>query len=414
MRYTYRHTLNASYLGYITQAIVNNLSPLLFVIFKTEFGLSIEQIGLLISINFAIQIVTDLVSTRFIDRVGFRVPAVVAHVLAAIGLVLLGVLPGLMPPYLGLLVATLFTAVGGGLTEVLISPIVEALPGDEKASAMSFLHSFYSWGQVSVVLVTTAFFALFGSGSWRILPIVWALVPAFNTYLFAKVPLCALVADGEREPIGRLFKTSAFWLLLILMVCSGAAEQAMAQWSSLFAEMGLGVSKSTGDLLGPCLFAVLMGVARTFYGVKGSKIRLKPALVACAALAITSYALAVLSGSPILSLVGCAMTGLAVGLLWPGVFSLSSKRFPAGGATMFAILALAGDLGCSIGPGLVGLVSSVASSGAIPLATKLFGAQDMLRTGLHMGLMSAMLFPILLLIGLLFLKTDPSRLSASK
>ena len=392
---TYKHTLYASYLGYVTQAIVNNLPPLLFIVFSRDFGISLEKIGLLISLNFGVQIATDWACAHVLDKIGYRPASVIAHALCALGLALLGVLPRVMDPYLGLVVATVINAVGGGMIEVLISPIVESLPGDKKAASMSLLHSFYCWGQTAVVLLSTLYFTTVGLAAWRWLAALWALVPLFNMFFFLKVPLCALVEEGKGLSLKALFSRGAFWLMLLLMVCAGASEQAMAQWASLFAEMGLGVSKTMGDLLGPCAFAILMGSARVFFGSRGSHLPLTRILTGSAALCVASYLVAVFSPLPILSLMGCALCGLSVGAMWPATISLSARSFPQGGTAMFAMLALAGDLGCSSGPGLVGVVSSRVQEGA-RWAQALFqgGGQAALKA----GLLLAIAFPVLMVL----------------
>lgn len=380
----YKSTLYASYIGYITQAIINNLSPLLFVTYQREFSISLKRISLLILINFGTQIITDLVAAKYVDKIGYRKAIILAHSLSVLGLIGLGTLPFLMSnPYAGLILATLLNAVGGGLIEVLISPIVEALPGDEKASAMSLLHSFYCWGQVGVVLLSTLYFSIVGMNNWKYLTILWAMIPFLNIFLFAKVPLCTLVEEEERLPLKQLFKVKIFWILFLLMICAGASELAMSQWSSLFAETGLNVSKQVGDLLGPCAFAVLMGLSRVFYGIRGSKIDLWKALIGSGILCIVSYAAAVFSPWPLLSLFGCALCGLSVGMMWPGTFSLASESYKNGGTAMFAVLALAGDIGCSAGPGLVGLF-----------------------TNLKTGLLMASIFPLLLVFGIFLLKRE--------
>jgi fucose permease len=400
MKYTYKHTLYASYLGYITQAIINNLSPLLFVTFQREFQISLEQIGLLISLNFGIQILVDLAAAHFVDRIGYRASAVIAHIVSTMGLVCLGILPNVLPnPYMGLIVSVVLNSIGGGIIEVIISPIVESLPGEEKASAMSLLHSFYCWGHVAVVVLSTVYFKTAGLGRWFYLPLLWALVPLFNTIFFTGVPLRTLVETHEQTPLRRLFQANVFWILFLLMVSAGAAEQAMSQWSSLFAEMGIGVSKTLGDLLGPCLFAVLMGLSRTFYGIKGSKIDLRKALVISSICCAASYLLAVFSPIPFLSLMGCAFVGLFVGIMWPGVFSLSAKTYPQGGTAMFAILALAGDVGCSAGPGLVGVVSDTVQKVNPGFLLNWFTSSSITETGLKAGLLLAILFPILMVLG---------------
>lgn len=382
----YRRTLYASYLGYITQAIINNLAPLLFVIFQDEYHISVAQIGFLVTYNFGVQILVDVLAARYAEHLGYKPCIVVAHVLCAAGLVGLGVLPGLMPPYAGLLLAVTVYAVGGGLIEVLISPIVQVLPTDEKSSAMSLLHSFYCWGHAAVVILTTLFFWLVGTAYWRLLTALWAILPAANAVLFVGCPIRVLSEDAGPMPVKQLLRMGMFWLFAILMVCSGAAEQAMSQWASYFAERGLRVSKSMGDLLGPCLFALLMGLSRLFYGIKGEKIPLERFIIFSGILCIASYLIAVLAPLPVLALVGCGLCGLSVGILWPGVFSLAAEYCPQGGTAMFALLALAGDVGCSSGPSLVGAVAQ--------------GFHGQLKA----GLLAAIVFPVVLSVGVRFLK----------
>ena len=383
MNKAYYRTLYASYLGYVTQAIVNNLAPLLFVIFQEEFRLTVTQIGFLVTFNFAVQIATDLVAAKYVEKWGYKPSILAAHVFSAVGLVGLGVFPGLFgDAYLGLLLAITVYAIGGGLIEVLVSPIVEALPMDGKSAAMSLLHSFYCWGHTAVVLLSTLYFTLMGTASWRLLTMLWAIVPFLNIFLFAGAPVKVLVEESESLPLKKLLRTKLFWVLFLLMVCSGASEQAMSQWSSYFAETGLKVSKTLGDLLGPCLFAVLMGMSRVFYGIKGNSIPLKKFISVSSLLCIGSYLLAVFSPVPLLSLVGCAVCGLSVGIMWPGCFSLAAQHCPQGGTAMFALLALAGDIGCGGGPSVVGLVSDG------------FGGE------LKIGLLAAIVFPILLIAGI--------------
>lgn len=387
MKWTYRHTLYASYLGYITQAIINNLPPLLFLTFQRTFDISLELISMLITINFGIQILVDFISARYVDKIGYRPCIVAAHVFAVAGLVALGTLPYMLPnPYVGILIAMALNAVGGGITEVLVSPIVESLPGDEKASAMSMLHSFYCWGHMGVVILSTAYFAIAGMDAWRFLPFLWAIIPLMNVYFFLKVPIRTLVSEEESMPMKTLLGTRIFWILFVLMVCSGASEQGMSQWSSYFAESGLGVSKTMADLLGPCAFALMMGISRLVYGLYGSKINLHGALYASGALCVVSYLISVFAPLPVLSLAGCALCGLSVGMMWTGTFSTASVANPQGGTAMFALLALAGDLGCAGGPALVGFVSGAANG------------------QLKAGLLCAIIFPIGLMAGLYVLR----------
>lgn len=383
MRLSYRHTLQASYIGYITQAIVNNLAPLLFLTLQTTYAIPLEQITLLVTVNFGIQLLVDLISAKFIDRIGYRLPIVAAHIFAGIGLIGLGVFPEWFPsPFLGLLFAVCLYAIGGGLIEVLISPIVEACPTDRKSAAMSLLHSFYCWGSVLVILLSTLFFATVGIASWRILTCLWAAVPLLNALYFLFVPLAKLVEDGEGLSMGSLFRSRLFWIFALMMLCSGASELAMSQWASAFAESGLGVSKTIGDLAGPCLFAILMGLSRVLHARYSEHMDLMRLMVGSGLLCICSYLLAAFSPWPLLSLAGCALCGLSVGILWPGTFSIAAARCPKGGTALFALLALAGDLGCSSGPTVVGMVSG------------LFDNQ------LKWGLLAAVLFPVLLLVGI--------------
>ena len=386
MALSYKHTKYAAYIGYIVQAVINNLMPLLFVSFQRDFSLGLDKISLLISMNFGVQILTDLIAAKFADRLGYRTMAISAHIMAVCGLCALAVLPFIIPPFIALCICSALMAIGGGLTEVVISPIVEALPGDEKASAMSMLHSFYCWGQVLVVLLSTLYFVTVGVANWRILPLLWALIPFFNTFFFAKVPIRTLDEDNTPVPLRQLFGIKLFWLFLILMLCAGASELAMSQWASLFAEEGLGVSKTFGDLLGPCAFAVLMGSARVFFGFYGEKIDLRKAIALSGVLCVISYMTAVFAPVPVISLIGCAVCGLSVGIMWPGTFSLASRHCPQGGTAMFAILALAGDVGCAAGPAMAGFVSDLAGG------------------DLKSGLFAAALFPVLLIIGMATLR----------
>ncbi len=386
-RWNYNHTLYASYLGYVCQAIVNNLAPLLFLTLQRTYGISLGQITLLVTFNFGVQLLVDLASTLFVDRLGYRRCAVIAHVCCALGLAGLAVLPELLPhPYVGLLAAVCLYAVGGGLIEVLISPIVEACPTEKKDAAMSLLHSFYCWGCVLVIALSTAFLALLGSDSWRMLPLLWALVPAANAMLFSRVPVNSLTPEGGGMSVRELLRSSGFWLLALLMVCAGASELSMSQWASAFAEKGLGISKTLGDLAGPCFFAVLMGLARVLYAAFSDRISLLGFMRGSCVLCVTSYLLAVFAPHPALALLGCGLCGLSVGILWPGVFSIAAGRMPAGGTALFALLALGGDLGCSSGPTLVGFVSERA--GGV----------------LQAGLLAAILFPLVLLAGSFWLR----------
>jgi len=351
----FKNTVFACYRGYITQGIVNNLSPLFFVLFQNKFGISYSLISALILCNFVTQVITDMLSVKYVDRIGYRKSAVIAHALAFLGLVMQGTLPNVLPaPYVGLVLATIVNGVGGGLIEVIISPIVDSCPGDAKASAMSLLHSFYCWGQVGVVLITTLLLRLIGEDLWFIIPILWSLLPLYNLFRFLKVPLMPTVPEEEKTPLKTLFTSKIFLVALLLMLCAGASELAMSQWSSLFAERALGVTKVIGDLLGPCLFAVFMGIGRTIYGVWGEKIHLTGAMVFCAALCILCYLGTALFENPWLSLLSCALCGFSVSLMWPGTFSLTSAAYPKGGTAMFGHFGGVGRCGLLCGPGIDG------------------------------------------------------------
>ncbi|MGI5959865.1 MAG: MFS transporter [Massiliimalia sp.] len=388
IRNNYNHTIYAAYIGYITQAIINNFAPLLFLTFQSSFSISLDKIALLVSFNFAVQLLVDFLAAKFVDRIGYRPCILAAHVCSAAGLIGLAILPDLFPdPYIGMLTAVFFYAIGGGLIEVLVSPIVEACPTTKKEAAMSLLHSFYCWGHVFVVIMSTIFFTLAGIQNWRILACIWALVPLLNCVYFSLVPIRVLVEDGESMSITGLFKNKVFWILCLLMICSAASEQGMSQWASAFAESGLKVSKTVGDLAGPCSFAILMGCSRAFYGKFSEKIHLHRFMLLSSGLCIISYLTAALSPNPVLSLIGCALCGLSVGIMWPGSFSTAAKALPKGGTAMFALLALAGDFGCSAGPAAVGMISEA------------FGEN------LKVGLLLASVFPLILIIGILWYRS---------
>ena len=385
MKNKYNKTLYACFVGYIVQAIVNNFVPLLFLTFQNTYHIPLSQITLLVTINFVLQLCVDLVSISFVDRIGYRASMIIAHLCAAAGLILLTVLPELTPdPFAGILLAVMLYAIGGGLLEVLVSPIVEACPTDNKEKAMSLLHSFYCWGHVAVVLLSTTFFAVFGIANWKIMAVIWAVVPLCNMFVFTKVPIAPLIDEDDTGlSIKELLSNRVFWLLLLFMVCSGASEQGVSQWASTFAEKGLSVSKTIGDLAGPMFFAIMMGTSRAIYGKFGHRIDLRKFMIASCILCIICYLTISLSPSPVLSLLGCGFCGLSVGIMWPGSFSIASAAIPKGGTALFALLALAGDLGCSGGPTVVGFAASA------------------FHDNLHMGILCGIVFPILLLLGLL-------------
>ena len=386
MKYSYDCTMRACFTGYIVQAIVNNFVPLLFLTFQRTYHIPLQQITLLVTFNFGIQLLTDLLSVAFVDRMGYRASMVLAHILSALGLICLTVLPEWMGhPFAGILISVIVYAVGGGLLEVLVSPVVEACPSTHKEKAMSMLHSFYCWGHVGVVLFSSIFFKLAGIENWKLLAVLWAVIPILNALIFTRVPIAPVLPEGEEGmTIVTLFQNRTFWLLFVMMICAGASEQSVSQWASLFAEKGLGISKTAGDLAGPMAFAFLMGASRAFYGNYGEKINLDRFMAVSSVLCILSYLCLVFMPVPVLSLAGCALCGLSVGIMWPGTFSRASKALPAGGTALFALLALGGDIGCSGGPTLVGMVSG------------------MCKGNLKAGILAALIFPVLLLTGAKF------------
>jgi len=391
---TYAATRRSAHAGYVVQAIVNNLAPLLFVVFHTSLDVPVAQLGALAALNFGVQLLTDLVAVRIVDRVGYRRPLVLAHALAALGLVLLAVLPLVAPsPFVGLCVAVVVYGIGGGLLEVLVSPVVEHLPSpsEAKATGMALAHSFYCWGQLAVVVLTTGLLALLGTDLWPVLPVLWAAVPLANLVVLLRVPMPETVPDEHRTPLRSLFGTPLFLAALVLMTTGGAAELTMAQWSSFFAEQGTGVPKEVGDLLGPGLFALLMGLGRAAYGVWGQDVPLRPLLAASGVAAAACYVVAATAAVPVVSLVACALCGLATALLWPGTFSLTSARFPLGGAAMFAVLALAGDAGGTFGPLGAGLLADLAAG---PLAGLAAALPPDTGTGLRVGMLLSAVVPV--------------------
>lgn len=382
----YKKTLIACYLGFVTQAISANFAALLFLTFKETYGISLEKIALIPFVFYFTQLLIDFAATKFADKIGYRTCVVASQLLSSLGLILMAILPEIVPvPFIGILLSVVMYAIGSGLIEVLVSPIVEACPFENKDGIMSLVHSFFCWGSVGVVLGSTLFFALFGIENWKILTFIWALLPLYNAFNFISCPIERLVEDGKSMSTRQLLGVPVFWLMIILMICAGASEATMTQWSSAFTESALGVSKTIGDLAGPCMFAMFMGISRMVYGKMSEKLNLTKTMLLCATLCVFCYLLASLSASSILGLAGCALCGLAVGIMWPGTISISSQKCPRGGTVMFAFLALAGDLGAAISPTMVGRFSEMAGG------------------NLKVGLFTATVFPIILTLGLVFL-----------
>lgn len=384
----YNRTIRACFVASSVQSVVINFAPLLYLTFHNSYSIPLAKITLLVTINFLLQLCVDAASITFVDRLGYRAGILLAHAFSAAGLILMALLPDVTPdPYTGLLIATVVYSIGSGLLEVLTSPIMEACPTKSKDRAMSLMHSFFCWGHMVVVLVSTLFFVIFGVENWKILTLIWALVPLVNMINFARVPIAPLLKDGETGmSVMELAKSKLFWLMLLVMVCGGASEQSVSQWASALAESGLGVSKTLGDLMGPMFFALTMGIARVFYSKAEGKISLERFMMGCGVLCVLAYLLVALSPWPVIGLIGCGICGFSVGIFWPGTLSLASATMPRGGTMMFCLLALAGDLGCSAGPTLAGMVSSANGD------------------NLQLGILFAVIFPAVLILGLLVQK----------
>lgn len=390
---TFNGTKTACYTGYVVQGIINNIAPLLFVIFSDKFNITLDKLSLLITINFATQLLVDTLSIKFVDLIGYKPLAIVSQGIAFLGLASLGILPNIMEnSYVGIVISIILSAIGSGITEVIISPIVESIPGEKKTAEMSLLHSFYCWGQVFVVLLTTTMIKLLGNDLWYIAPIIWSMIPLFNAFNFISVPIEPNLTKEEKTPFLKLLFSKQFILCIVIMICAGASEIGMSQWSSYFAEEGLKVSKMTGDLLGPCLFAVLMGTGRMIFGFLGEKINLKTALCFSAGLCALCYLGTCFIDNPVISLLTCALTGISVSIMWPATLSLAARIFPKGGGSMYSVLALSGDTGCTLGPWFISFMAITFSNDA--------SSGESLRTGLGFSA----IFPILMILAISLLK----------
>ena len=387
IKINYKKTILACYLGFITQAITANFAPLLFLKFHYDYQISLGKIALIPTTFFLTQLIVDVLCAKFADRIGYRKCIVASEILAAAGLVGLALLPGIFSnPFVGIIVSVIIYAIGSGLIEVLCSPIVEACPFENKDSVMSLLHSFYCWGSVGVILLSTVFFAIFGMDSWKVLACIWALIPLYNVYNFVTCPIVPLVEEGKGMSIVSLFRVPLFWIAIILMVCAGASELSMGQWASAYAESALGLSKTAGDLAGPCMFAIMMGICRVIYGKYGEKLDLMKFMLGSGILCLVCYIMAAISANPILGLIGCIVCGFSVGIMWPGTISITSKQFKTGGTAMFALLAMAGDLGGAFGPSLVGNITQRAND------------------NMQIGMLAGCIFPIVLIIALFIMR----------
>lgn len=391
---SYSTTKRACYLSYFISAIINNFAPLLFFTFSKQFSLSILQLGLIVTLNFFTQIITDYLGSLYASKVGYRAAIITAHVFAFTGLMSLGTLPYLIEPYTGIIISVVLYAVGSGIIEVMVSPMIEALPESGKRASMSFLHSFFCWGQVGVVLISTLYFRIFSTENWRYLSYIYAVLPVISILMFIKAPICRIDDEESGFNLKKIFKDKFIYYFLIIMLCSGASELAVSQWASYFAQSGLKVSKTVGDLLGPCLFALLMGAARVLYGLYSEKIKIKTALAISAALCVISYMIISLSPNPIVSLLGCGLCGFSVGVMWPGTLSFSAHKIKNANTAMFGMLALSGDIGCTLGPTLISMISSKFTLNGDPIKA---------------GILFSAVFPLIILISVFALKSKKSK-----
>lgn len=383
---SFNHTKAACYIGSISQSIVCGFLPLLFVIFNQDYGIPLAMVTLFSTVNFVIQLIMDFTSLFYIDRVSYRKTIVAAHLLAAFGFLFLGLAaPKIKNIYPAILFSVVLFSAGGGLSEVLLSPIIEGCPSDNKAATMSLLHSMFAFGSVGVILVTNILLFVLGKANWHYIATLWAAIPLFNAGYFMLVPINRIVESDKRMPLSRLFKRKSFLVFVLIMFCSGATEIAMSQWASAFAESSLGVSKAVGDILGPCVFASMMALSRVMYSKLADRINLAKYLMLCGIMTVGCFLTAALSPIKLAALLACGFCGFAVGIIWPGTVSLSAKTYPSGGAAMFGALALAGDVGCTAGPTVVGFVAS------------LFGGE------LRRGLLISCIFPVLLVVSTVLL-----------
>lgn len=396
---SYGLTKVACYIGYVVQAVVNNLLSLLFVIFNAQpYNISLEKLGSIIFINFAAQLFIDYISVFFTSRFGYKKCVVFAQATSVVGFVLLGFLPRVIEPYFGILFSILFLAVGSGLIEVLISPIIEALPSDNKASNMSFLHSFYCWGQVLTVIGTTALVFALGNDKWFYIPFVWSIIPFINTLLFTRCDILELENNSAHSSALSLLKNKSVYKYMVFMFCAGASEITMVQWSSFFVEKGFGTEKWLGDLIGPCLFAVLMGIGRIGYGILGKKVSLERLLCYFSALCFVCYLVVALSNNGIICALGCAVCGLSVSVMWPGVISLSAEKFHSSGTAIFSLMAMLGDIGCAVGPWILGLIAEYAFD--YNLGRHLISALNINSTqsNMQLGFLICSIFPLIMFL----------------
>lgn len=357
---SYQLTTISCFVGIFCQAVSSNITAILFIPLMTLYGLSYVHLGLLVGINFTTQVLVDIIASRLVDRYGFRVFVLPSDILAVIGLVLFGLTPVLFDNILtGLVFSTIIFSASCGLQEVMLSPIVNAIPHNDKGPAMALMHSFYAWGQVATIIITTLFLFFFGIENWQVIVFLWALVPLVNFFMFLAAPFPGVIHENQRMTMRDLI-LKPFYLVALLAIMGGAAtELVMNQWSSTFSEKVLELPKVTGDILGMCGFAVFLGLGRVLYGRYGSKINMNNVLVGSAAAAVVCYIAVAISPLPAISLAACAVCGLAASLLWPGTLVITAEKYPLAGAWIFAILAAAGDIGAASGPFAAGVITDL-------------------------------------------------------
>ena len=390
---------SACYTVSVTMALVSNVPPLLFLTFREMYGISFSLLGLLVVVNFATQLGIDLVFSFFSDK--FDIPKTVRTmpILTVAGLVIFSLVPTFFPnlAYAGLVVGTILCAVSSGLAEVLISPIVASLPADDPEREMSALHSVYAWGVVGVVIFSTLFLLVFGKENWNILMLIFIIVPVLSSVLYSMTDItCVESEEGSGGLLG-IFKNPMLWLSFFAIFLGGAAEVTMAQWSSGYLEQALGIPKVWGDVFGVAVFALTLGIGRTMYAKIGKNI--SKILTLGGIGAVICYLTAAFTSNPIIGLIACGFTGLCTAMLWPGNLMVVAERFPTGGVFIYAMMAAGGDLGASVAPQLVGVITDLASLS--PSLTAF--ASDLGLTsgqlGMKLGMIIGALFP---LIGIFF------------
>ncbi|MCI8600772.1 MAG: MFS transporter [Oscillospiraceae bacterium] len=391
----YRATVRACYLGNLLQSC-GAIFAILFVPLRTLYGLTYTQYGLLVSVNFIVQVCSDILFSKPVERLGFRPFAVLSPILTSTGLVLFALAPVLFPGnvFFGFCVGMFVFAAAAGLQELLLSPILDGvpMPEEKKKKAMSLLHSFFAWGQIGAVLITTLLVWVLKAEQWQLITVLWALPPLVNVFLFAKAPLDAKVSAGNAMSLKQLFTSKIFLVVLLAIIFGGAAEVTMSQWASAFIEKGLNLPKLLGDMLGVCGFSLMLGLGRTLYGLKGDSISIHKVMIFGSLGAFCLYLLAALSGSPFVGMAACGLTGFCVSMLWPGSIVVASRELPLAGASMFALMSAGGDLGSSAASFLTGQVADRVE--AMGLTSFMGSAVTPEQAALRAGLFFAALFPI--------------------